>query len=85
MIPQRLTDFLEQVRSERHKSFFELLHDICYCYGKSPCYYLFPDVECPHFILLVDTLVYNVGRPPQLKAEWQRAALSAGAKVGALT
>ena len=54
---------------------------MCYCYGKSPSEYLFPDVECPHFHLLVDLLIYNVGRPEQVSQEWKRAALSAGVKI----
>lgn len=57
---------------------------MCYCYGKAPCDYLFPDVECHHFRLFVDTLVYNIGRAEQMKGEWKRAALSAGAKLSRL-
>ena len=74
-----MNDFQEKVK--QHKKFFIQLHDMAACYGKSPCEYLFPDVECHHFRLLVDTLVYNVGRPEQMKMEWQKAALSAGAKI----
>jgi len=54
---------------------------MCSCYGVSPCAYLFPDVDCPHFRLLVDTLVYNAGRPAQMKDDWKRAALSAGINI----
>ena len=66
----------------KHKAFFEALHDMCSCYGKSPCEYLFPDVECAHFRLLIDTLVFQVGRPPQIKDAWDRAALGTGIKLG---
>ena len=57
---------------------------MCECYGKSPCDYLFPDVECHHFRLFVDMLVYNVGRPPQIKESWERAALGTGVKLRGL-
>ena len=51
-------------------------------YGKSPTDYLFPDSECPHFRLLVDMLVWNIGFPVLAKEESERAALSAGLKMG---
>jgi len=54
---------------------------MCTCYGKSPSDYLFPDVECSHFRLFVDTLVYNVGRKEQMDIEWKRAAIASGAKL----
>lgn len=55
---------------------------MCSCYGVTPCSYLFPDCECPHFRLLVDTLVYNVGRPEQLKSEAEIAMLGVTASIG---
>ena len=54
---------------------------MCMCYGMSPSAYLFPGAECPHFRLLVDTIVYEVGRPPQKKLEAEYAAMAAGAKI----
>ena len=77
----RWNDFRARTKQASHKGFFITLHDMCTCYGQSPSDYLFPDVECPHFRLFVDTLVYHLGRPEQVKGEWKRAALSAGAKL----
>ena len=54
---------------------------MCVAYGKNPCSYLFPDVECPHFIMLVDTLVFNIGEPPMIKERWERAVAGTGAKL----
>ena len=54
---------------------------MCSCYGMSPCAYLFPDVACAHFRLLIDTLVYTAGRPAQMKDAWNRAAVSAGIQL----
>ena len=62
----------------RHKNFFVNLHTMCAAYGKSPTDYLFPDVECPHFRMLVDTLVFNIGEPEIEKNRWKRAALAGG-------
>lgn len=55
---------------------------MCYAYGRNPCSYLFPDVECPHFVMLVDMLVFNIGEPVRQKDAWERAALGTGAKLG---
>ena len=65
-----------------HKTFFVNLHDLCSCYGVTPCSYLFPDIECPHFRLMVDTMVYNVGRPEQLKSQAEMSMLGAKACIG---
>ena len=75
-------DFLNKVKDPSHKKFFENLHDMCSCYGKSPCEYLFPEIECPHFVLLVDTLVYNIGRPSQLKLQSELSLSSMGKLFG---
>ena len=67
-----------------HKNFFVNLHSMCVCYGKPPSAYLFPDVECPHFRLLVDKLVFNIGEPERQKLEWKKAGVAAGAKLTGL-
>ena len=65
----------------KHKTMLVNLHTMCSRYGKPPCDYLFPQVECPHFRLLVDTAVFNIGEPELLKSEIERTAIAGGAKL----
>ena len=69
---------------DKNENFFIQLHLMCAHYGKPPCDYLFPDVECPHFRLMVDTLVFNIGYPKQEEMRWKRAALASGAGIKGL-
>ena len=57
---------------------------MCSRYGKPPSDYLFPQVECPHFRLLVDTAVFNIGEPELVKMEMAIATKAVGGAIGGL-